>query len=72
MRRLAKTQSRILAVHVGVTDLIRLDTEGLPKAACPGGIRSNILYPTCWDGKNLDSPDHKVCSVANASQSGSS
>ncbi|KAK4225446.1 hypothetical protein QBC38DRAFT_368703 [Podospora fimiseda] len=36
-----------------------LDFEGLPPKACPGGIRSNILYPTCWDGKNLDSPDHK-------------
>ncbi|KAF2792136.1 hypothetical protein K505DRAFT_363194 [Melanomma pulvis-pyrius CBS 109.77] len=36
-----------------------LDTEELPKKACLGGIRSNILYPTCWDGVNLDSPDHK-------------
>lgn len=36
-----------------------LDTEELPNKACLGGIRSNILYPTCWDGKNLDSPDHK-------------
>ncbi|KAH7128738.1 hypothetical protein B0J11DRAFT_277863 [Dendryphion nanum] len=37
----------------------RLDTEAFPTGACPGGIRSNILYPTCWDGVNLDSPDHK-------------
>jgi hypothetical protein len=37
----------------------KLDTEALPTGPCPGGIRSNILYPTCWDGKNLDSPDHK-------------
>lgn len=37
----------------------KLDTEGFPKNPCPGGIRSNILYPTCWDGVNLDSPDHK-------------
>ncbi|KAK4183817.1 hypothetical protein QBC35DRAFT_393064 [Podospora australis] len=36
----------------------RLDTEALPMGPC-SGIRSNILYPTCWDGKNLDSPDHK-------------
>lgn len=36
-----------------------LDTEELPKGQCLGGIRSNILYPTCWDGVNLDSPDHK-------------
>ncbi|RDL32477.1 Uncharacterized protein BP5553_08933 [Venustampulla echinocandica] len=37
----------------------KLDTETLPAGQCLGGIRSNILYPTCWDGKNLDSPDHK-------------
>ncbi|KAF2837672.1 hypothetical protein M501DRAFT_1018046 [Patellaria atrata CBS 101060] len=37
----------------------RLDTETFPTQPCPGGIRSNILYPTCWDGVNLDSPDHK-------------
>jgi len=36
-----------------------LDTEAFPPKACAGGIRSNILFPTCWDGKNLDSPDHK-------------
>ncbi|KAK6866324.1 hypothetical protein PG995_002852 [Apiospora arundinis] len=36
----------------------RLDTAALPTAPCKGGIRSNILFPTCWDGKNLDSPNH--------------
>ncbi|KAK0666025.1 hypothetical protein QBC41DRAFT_231427 [Cercophora samala] len=35
-----------------------VDTEELPGKMC-WGIRSNILFPTCWDGKNLDSPDHK-------------
>jgi hypothetical protein len=35
------------------------DTPGLPNAPCKGGIRSNIHFPTCWDGVNLDSPDHK-------------
>ena len=37
----------------------KLDTQELPKAQCKGGIRSNLLFPTCWDGVNLDSPDHK-------------
>jgi hypothetical protein len=37
----------------------KLDTQELPKAQCKGGIRSNVLFPTCWDGVNLDSPDHK-------------
>ncbi|KAI0388047.1 hypothetical protein F5Y04DRAFT_274902 [Hypomontagnella monticulosa] len=36
-----------------------VDTEALPNKVCPGGIRSNILFPTCWDGKNLDSPNHQ-------------
>ncbi|TVY82100.1 hypothetical protein LSUE1_G005832, partial [Lachnellula suecica] len=36
-----------------------LDTQTLPTKACLGGIRSNILYPTCWDGVNLDSPNHQ-------------
>ncbi|KAF2114297.1 hypothetical protein BDV96DRAFT_547345 [Lophiotrema nucula] len=35
------------------------DFTGFPPSPCAGGIRSNILFPTCWDGVNLDSPDHK-------------
>ncbi|KAJ3512961.1 hypothetical protein NMY22_g15182 [Coprinellus aureogranulatus] len=34
------------------------DTVHLPKAPCPGGIRSNTFFPACWDGVNLDTPDH--------------
>lgn len=34
------------------------DSQSLPKEFCPGGIRSVVTFPTCWDGKNLDSPDH--------------
>ncbi|KAI1635203.1 hypothetical protein F4809DRAFT_461748 [Biscogniauxia mediterranea] len=35
------------------------DTQSLPEGPCDGGIRTTITFPTCWDGKNLDSPDHK-------------
>ncbi|KAF2202029.1 hypothetical protein GQ43DRAFT_370082 [Delitschia confertaspora ATCC 74209] len=35
------------------------DTTSLPNHFCPGGIRTTITFPTCWDGVNLDSPDHK-------------
>jgi hypothetical protein len=35
------------------------DTQSLPKGFCTGGIRTTITFPTCWDGKNTDSPDHK-------------
>lgn len=35
------------------------DTNGMPTTNCPGGVRSQINFPTCWDGKRLDSPNHK-------------
>ncbi|KAL2127465.1 hypothetical protein VTI74DRAFT_10691 [Chaetomium olivicolor] len=35
-----------------------VDSMTLPNRPCYG-IRSNILFPTCWDGENLDIPDHK-------------
>ncbi|KAI1488233.1 hypothetical protein F5X96DRAFT_685675 [Biscogniauxia mediterranea] len=36
-----------------------MDTAALPPKPCDGGIRATITFPTCWDGVNLDSPDHK-------------
>ncbi|KAK8084302.1 hypothetical protein PG997_005573 [Apiospora hydei] len=36
-----------------------MDTAQLPPGGCDGGIRATITFPTCWDGVNLDSPDHK-------------
>ncbi len=35
------------------------DSQNLPKEFCPEGIRVTITFPTCWDGKNTDSADHK-------------
>jgi hypothetical protein len=35
------------------------DTKSFPTEMCYGGIRTTITFPTCWDGKNVDSPDHK-------------
>ncbi|KAI0119460.1 hypothetical protein F4814DRAFT_447275 [Daldinia grandis] len=35
------------------------DTASLPPGMCNGGIRTTITFPTCWDGINVDSPDHK-------------
>lgn len=35
-----------------------LDTIELPPKACAGGIRSNIFFPSCWNGKDLDPADH--------------
>jgi hypothetical protein len=35
-----------------------LDTVELPKGKCAGGIRSNVFFPSCWNGKDLDPADH--------------
>jgi hypothetical protein len=33
-------------------------TLDFPTVPCPAGIMTAVRFPTCWDGKNLDSPDH--------------
>ncbi|KAF2729404.1 hypothetical protein EJ04DRAFT_589073 [Polyplosphaeria fusca] len=35
------------------------ETVNFPTKACPYGIMANHRFPTCWDGKNLDSPNHQ-------------
>ncbi|KAF9522950.1 hypothetical protein CPB83DRAFT_899194 [Crepidotus variabilis] len=35
------------------------DSYHLPNGPCASGIRSNIYFPQCWDGVNIDSPDHQ-------------
>jgi hypothetical protein len=34
------------------------ETLDFPKKPCPAGIMVNVRFPTCWDGVNLDSPNH--------------
>ncbi|KAJ3532892.1 hypothetical protein NMY22_g7560 [Coprinellus aureogranulatus] len=36
-----------------------LDSVSFPARQCKGGIRSQVYFPQCWDGKNLDSDDHE-------------
>ena len=26
---------------------------------CPDGLRAEVFFPSCWDGKNVDSQDHR-------------
>ncbi|KAF2156578.1 hypothetical protein K461DRAFT_308871 [Myriangium duriaei CBS 260.36] len=33
--------------------------DQLPDVACPDGVRAQIFFPSCWDGVNLDTADHK-------------
>ena len=34
-------------------------STGFPPAACAGGIRAEVTFPSCWNGVDLDSADHK-------------
>lgn len=34
-------------------------TPTLPDRNCPNGLRTQLVFPSCWDGENLDAPDHK-------------
>ncbi|TMW57953.1 hypothetical protein Poli38472_013427 [Pythium oligandrum] len=33
--------------------------SSIPNMRCPQGLRGQVNFPMCWDGKNLDSTDHK-------------
>ncbi|KAF2258546.1 hypothetical protein CC78DRAFT_594864 [Lojkania enalia] len=35
------------------------ETRDFPKEPCPAGIMAIHHFPACWDGKNVDSPDHQ-------------
>ncbi|KAF2256476.1 hypothetical protein BU26DRAFT_23058 [Trematosphaeria pertusa] len=34
------------------------ETVAFPQKPCRYGIMTSVRFPTCWDGVNLDSPDH--------------
>jgi hypothetical protein len=50
--------------HIDYTCLVRDDTRytnrsrTFPEHMCPEGILTTLYFPPCWDGVNLDSPDH--------------
>ncbi|KAM0321384.1 hypothetical protein ACHAQA_010148 [Verticillium albo-atrum] len=35
------------------------ETHEFPPHNCPNGLRVQVIFPSCWDGHNLDSPNHK-------------
>ncbi|KAI1613238.1 WSC domain-containing protein [Exophiala viscosa] len=35
------------------------ETPMFPDYNCPDGLRSQVFFPSCWNGKDLDSADHK-------------
>lgn len=34
-------------------------TTTLPTTSCPQGLRTQVVFPSCWNGKDLDSSDHQ-------------
>ncbi|EIW54702.1 WSC-domain-containing protein [Trametes versicolor FP-101664 SS1] len=45
--------------YVCLTDTDSPQTNSMPTQQCVGGLRAQVFFPSCWDGVNLDSPDHK-------------
>lgn len=35
------------------------EQQGIPNFKCPQGLRGQVNFPMCWNGKDLDSLDHK-------------
>ncbi|KAF1808881.1 WSC-domain-containing protein [Eremomyces bilateralis CBS 781.70] len=35
------------------------EITNLPLTKCNGGVRTQVVFPSCWDGINSDSTDHK-------------
>lgn len=35
------------------------EPNNIPNYNCPGGLRAQVFFPACWNGKDLDTPDHK-------------
>ncbi|KAI1879250.1 hypothetical protein JX265_002204 [Neoarthrinium moseri] len=49
-------QSAVSFVCLGITEPA---SPELPKHNCPNGLRTQLVFPSCWNGNDLDSPDHK-------------
>jgi len=47
------------STFVGGAPCTGSDTVAIPKDPKCKLIRQTLIFPTCWDGKNLDSPDHQ-------------
>jgi hypothetical protein len=44
------------------------ESQEFPKGKCPAGIMAVHHFPSCWNGKDLDSPDHQSHMYNNAKE----
>ncbi|RPA86979.1 WSC domain-containing protein [Ascobolus immersus RN42] len=60
MVRSFKNTQASKAISYACIDTVRKpETRGFPKGNCDKGLRLQVFFPSCWDGKNTDSVDHK-------------
>jgi hypothetical protein len=46
--------------QVGWACTVEANPEVLPPARCQSGLLLQVVFPDCWDGEHLDSPDHRA------------
>lgn len=46
--------------HIGWACTIEDRPQVLPPSRCQGGLLLQVVFPDCWDGEHLDSPDHRA------------
>ncbi len=61
---LAKRAIGFNCLHYGLAPEPSLHRHFMPDkafldATCPDGVRLELMFPSCWNGKDLDSHDHK-------------
>lgn len=48
-----------VCLNYGQNVPVQAPTSNFPNGPCPDGVRAQIVFPSCWDGKNVDSEDHQ-------------
>ncbi|KZV83066.1 WSC-domain-containing protein [Exidia glandulosa HHB12029] len=51
-------QKQITHMCIGKNDDDR-ESYPLPDHECQNGLRTQVFFPSCWTGKDVDTPDHK-------------
>ena len=46
-------------INEGALQRHALPSKSFIESSCPDGLRLEIMFPSCWDGVNLDSIDHQ-------------
>jgi hypothetical protein len=58
-RTVGKNDLATKAVSYACLGANQPETNFIPNYKCPSGMRAQIYFPSCWNGKDNDAPDHK-------------